>query len=60
MGELRKFMNERILPMKQRQQEIKRIIAECEDVQESNESRYTKKCARLRAYERIREVMDAE
>ena len=58
MKEMREYLTENILPMKDRQQEIKRIIAECESVQDSNESGYTKECARLRAYDDIKAVMN--
>ena len=43
--------------------EIKQIIKDCESVQESQESAYTKEQARLWAYERIKEIVggsDAE
>ena len=55
MKEMREYVKKNILPMRDRQQEIKQIIAECEAVQESGESVYTKECEKLRAYERIGE-----
>jgi len=38
-------------------EEIKEIIEDCESVQESQESAYTKEQARLSAYDRIKEVL---
>lgn len=38
-------------------EEIKEIIEDCEIVQESQESAYTKEQARLSAYERIKEIV---
>ena len=38
-------------------EEIKEIIEACEDIQESQESAYTKEQARLSAYSRIKEIV---
>ena len=37
-------------------EDIMRIIQECEDVQESNESRYTKEQAKISAYNEIKDL----
>lgn len=39
---------------------IKQIIEDCEEIQKSNESDYTKQCARLSAYEEIKKIMKGE
>lgn len=36
---------------------IRKEIAECDEVCDSNESRYTKECAMLATYARIREMV---
>lgn len=38
--------------------EIKEIIKECEELQESNESSYTKEQAKISAYNSIKELLD--
>lgn len=38
-------------------QEVLEIISNCEDIQESNESRYTKEQAKISAYEDIKEAL---
>ena len=37
--------------------QIRLEIADCEDIQDSNESDYTKEQAKLSAYEHIREIV---
>jgi hypothetical protein len=41
-------------------EEIRRIVFECEGMQQSNESRYTKEQAKLSAYEKIAKLMKGE
>ena len=38
--------------------QIKLIIKNCNEVQESNESKWTKTCARLSAYDEIKELLE--
>lgn len=38
--------------------EIKEIISFCEEVQKSQESTYTKKCAKIVAYDDIKEIVE--
>ena len=40
-----------------REKEINRIIEECEDLQRSNESSFTKEQAKISAYNEIKEVL---
>lgn len=42
-----------------RMRQIKDIISDCQAIQDSNESRYTKEQAKLTAYDEIAEVMRA-
>lgn len=39
-------------------EEIKRIIQETEDLQDSDESRYTKEQAKISAYNQIKEILN--
>ena len=45
-------------------EEVRTIISDCEDIQKSNESQYTKEQAKISAYDDIikilRDVMDRE
>ena len=43
--------------MTDREQNILTIVQMCEEIQASNESRYTKQCAQITAYEHIRDIM---
>lgn len=38
--------------------EIKEIISYCEEVQKSQESTYTKECAKIVAYDQIKEIVE--
>ena len=40
-------------------EEIKKIIAQCEEIQQSDESDYTKEYAKKRAYDDIKELVMA-
>lgn len=40
--------------------QIKLLIRDCEEVQNSNESKWTKKCAKLNAYNEIKELLGVE
>jgi len=43
--------------MTDREQNIKTIIEMCEEIQDSNESAYTKECAKLTAYDHIKRII---
>ena len=38
-------------------QNIKTIVEMCEEIQKSNDSAYTKECARLTAYDHIKRIV---
>ena len=43
--------------MTDKEQNIKTIVEMCEEIQASNESAYTKDCAKLTAYDHIKRII---
>lgn len=50
-------MLEKIEKIKMYAEDILNIIQECEDLQDTGESEYTERCAKLSAYEAIKELI---